>query len=438
MPDVLSIVASIVVTILVSAFVLQKSQRLAILIVLSMFLTRPVVSLGGFNVRIEIFVGGLSAIALIIGSLSGRETASLSKSARWSIALCIMWFVCTAVSTAAFAPNAVKSYSVLVWCVLNAISALWVAKHPSMWRQMLRAGTTISLINVILAIAAWAAASAGISQLGVQVDPAYGGYAAFVTSLEANILAGVLCLWGIVAAYNPWGCIRRPIRLLLVLLTPIAIIATHTRASLVAYVVGLVIVFLVRRSSRTLVGWASAVGGSAVLYLLSNTQGQGLGKFASLFDVSTGTGGLRFQVNSVALVEWWNSPGKLIGLGWNSFGQRHTDLTQPGLGIPGYIGNLPLQIVYDGGIVSALLVLLAASLIFAQAIYRKKLGAFLALAIPYLFFSIATSALWFLETWIFVGFAWGYISNPSSLGAPGERQTWSIPLDDRAPDRAVS
>ena len=134
----------------------------------------------------------------------------------------------------------------------------------------------------------------------------------------------------------------------------------------------------------------------------------GLSKFFELFDTETGTGGLRERVNSHAFDEWSISGSVFEGLGFNSFGQRNFDLTRPELAQPGYIGNLPLQIVYDGGILAAALIAIAGVLIVGKFVRLRRLGLVLAVAVPYLAFSIATSTLWFLETWLFVGLAWGY------------------------------
>ncbi|BCW72566.1 hypothetical protein NicSoilB8_36100 [Arthrobacter sp. NicSoilB8] len=126
-----------------------------------------------------------------------------------------------------------------------------------------------------------------------------------------------------------------------------------------------------------------------------------------VFDIDEGTGGLRNRVGNVAIAEWWSSPERMIGLGWNSFGQRHIDETQAALSLPGYIGNLPIQILYDSGIVGGCLVVLSV-LAIAVALWRvRRFDGLAVFLLPYILFSIATMVLWLLETWIFVGLAWG-------------------------------
>lgn len=393
-------------------YVMTNPLRLAYLMVIAMFVTRPTLAVGGFNLRLELLVGALCALSLIANELANKpKMARLPKLSMISIALCILWFGFSAFGTFANAPDLAKSFSVLIWCMLNFVSAIWIARNPQYWKRLFVFGSVVSLVSSLLAIALWAGATAGLFKFGVQVDPAYGGYAAYDFSLEANILGGVLCLWGLVAAYNPLGAVSTPLRLILVSVTPVAIFATHTRAALLAYMCGLALLFVARRSSRKLVVGALVIGGLSALTAFFGSSDVGLSKFASMFDTSTGTGGLRFRVNTVAVTQWWNSAGRLVGLGWNSFGQRNYDPTQPGLRMPGYIGNLPLQIVYDGGIVSAVLVLVAAIAVITTFFRSKQFGIVACIAIPYLIFSISTSALWFLETWLFVGLAWGYSAN---------------------------
>lgn len=392
-----------------SIFMLKRPVFLAYFLVVAMFVTRPTVGLAGANLRLELLAGGLCAIALTMDALKpGKTMSRIAFASQISIAFCIFWFCVSTLGTLANAPDLAKSFSVITWCLLNVISAVWVAKNPQHWVPLLRFGSVMSLISLFLAISAWLAATAGVAFIGVQVDPAYGGYAAFVFSLEANILGGLICLWGLVAAYNPLRAIGLRTRVILVSMTPLAILATHTRAALVAYVVGLVLVLLFRPGARKIIFTALVVGFFSVAFILAQSSDSGLEKFSSLLDTSSGTGGLRYRVNSFALSEWWQSPGRLIGLGWNSFGQRHYDDTQPGLRIPSYIGNLPLQILYDGGLISGLLVLVAASIVVVRFARNRKLGIVLCLAIPFIIISISTSALWFLETWLFVGLAWGY------------------------------
>jgi hypothetical protein len=87
----------------------------------------------------------------------------------------------------------------------------------------------------------------------------------------------------------------------------------------------------------------------------------------------------------------------IVGNGINTFGQRHEDPTQKG--VPGYISSLPIQLLYDTGLVGVGLFL-----VFVVSLYRRVPRARLSLAVPVgVSVSITmsfTSTLWFSTTWI--------------------------------------
>lgn len=402
-------------------FVLTKPSRLAILLVAGMFVTRLDVDLGGLNFRPETLAGLLAGVALLSPKRTGR---SLPVPTVVSIGVVLLWLLLGGMSSVISSPDLSKSLSVLIWCLLSVVSAVWIARNPDQWKRMIRIGALLALTCSALAVLFWAAASAGLSAIGVQVDPTYGGYASYVASIEANVLAGLLCLWGIVAAWNPLGAVNRGVQRCLVMAAPIAILTTHTRAALVALILGLCVVFICRRSSRVLVLGAGLIGGVASVSLLLAGGDSGFAKFGNLFDTTGGTGGLRLQLNTLAFEEWKNSDSTLLGLGWNSFGQRHVDPTRPFLNLPAYIGNLPLQLVYDGGLLALAAVGLAAFIVVIVLLTRKRGGLVLALAVPYLLFSLSTSVLWLFETWFWVGLAWGLMAET--------RATGSVPVHEAA------
>jgi hypothetical protein len=407
-------------------FVLSNPSRLAVLLVAGMFLTRLNVDLGGLNFRPETLAGLLAGMALLSPKKSGR---SLPVSAVVSISVVLLWLLLGAMASFTQSPELTKSLSVLVWCLLSVVSAVWIARNPEYWSRMLRIGAVLALVCSVLAVAFWAAASVGVSSIGVQVDPTYGGYASYVASIEANVLAGLLTLWGIVAAWNPMRAIDRGVQRWLVVAAPIAILTTHTRAALVALILGLCVVFVCRRSARKLVLGAGAIGGVSSAALLLAGGDSGFEKFGNLFDTSGGTGGLRVQLNTLAFQEWKTSDSTMLGLGWNSFGQRHVDPTRPFLNLPAYIGNLPLQLAYDGGLLAVATVTLAASIVVVILLSRKRTGLVLALAGPYLLFSLSTSVLWLFETWFWVGLAWGLMAEKrvASAKGPGATQPSEMP-----------
>lgn len=387
-------------------YFISSTRRMALLVVLAAFVTRPSLDVGGLTLRVEMVVGALALVRLTHDVMSQRSQ-KLAIAVKWSIGLTVAWLTFASVSSLNIAPYPQRSISVLIWCLLNVITAVWIAKTPGAWFWILRYGTGVALICCFLAVVLWFGATLGVSNYGVQIDPEYGGYAAFVFSFEANILAGLLCLWALVAVVNPLGAVPQWIRLSLAVSAPVAILTTHTRAALVAYAIGLLACVFLQTSARRIAITSLSFGGLGAALLLLGGNDVGFSKFLAVFDIDDGTGGLRNRVATVAITEWWSSSERFIGLGWNSFGQRHIDETRPSLLLPGYIGNLPVQILYDSGLIGALLLTLAVSAA-AAAVYRaRRLSLLVVILVPYVLFSIATMVLWLLETWIFVGLAWG-------------------------------
>lgn len=390
-------------------YFISSTRRMALLIIIAAFVTRPTLDIGSLTIRLEMIVGVMASLRLIHDGL-GRKSQRLSTGVRWSLGFALTWIAFAAVTSLTVPPYPQRSMTVLVWCLLNIVTAVWIARTPGSWYWILRWGSAAALSCSLLAIVFWLGASAQIFNFGVQVDPTYGGYAAYVFSLEANILAGLLCLWALVAVVNPMDAVPQWIRLILAFSAPMAILTTHTRAALVAYVGGLIACLIFKAAARKVAVASLGIGGLGALFLLGAGGDAGFSKFMGVFDINEGTGGLRNRVSNVAIAEWWSSPERMTGLGWNSFGQRHIDETQPTLLLPGYIGNLPVQILYDSGIVGGIFVVLA---VLAAAVTACRVRRFDGLAIfllPYLLFSIATMVLWLLETWIFVGLAWGLCS----------------------------
>lgn len=427
-------VASLLLLILgaiLGAFCLSSTKRMALLVVIAAFVTRPTLELSGFTIRLEMVVGGLALLRLIHDVLS-RKSLRLSPAITISLALTLIWLAFASVTSLNIPPYPARSMTVVIWCFLNVITAVWIAKTPNCWFWIMRWGTAAALWCSILAIAFWLAATSEFFVFGVQVDPTYGGYAAYVFSLEANILAGLLSLWSLVAVLNPLRAVPNWVRVGLALSAPMAILTTHTRAALVAYIVGLIFCALLKSKARKLSLASICVGGLGAVVMLLVGGDAGFSKFMGIFDIDAGTGGLRNRVGTYALNEWWSSPNRLVGLGFNSFGQRHIDETRPSLLLPGYIGNLPIQVLYDTGIIGALIILLAVFATVVSAARAKRFENVLILFIPYLLFSVATMVLWLLETWIFVGLVWGLCSiyangKSNSAGQLGRQHQMSPP-----------
>jgi hypothetical protein len=89
----------------------------------------------------------------------------------------------------------------------------------------------------------------------------------------------------------------------------------------------------------------------------------------------------------------------VTGNGVNTFGQRHEDPTLQG--VPGYLGSLPLQILYDTGLIGAAL-LIAFIAVVLRRIPRSQRSFGYAALLAFAITSTLTSTLWFSTTWIMI------------------------------------
>lgn len=138
-----------------------------------------------------------------------------------------------------------------------------------------------------------------------------------------------------------------------------------SRGAWVAYVLGIAAVWLVRvgRSTAGLLVWGAlalaAAGVGAGFLAGASTTGAG-SETAAAVQTQAGqvlafggsTGAARLQEWQTSLSETARSP--LLGLGTNSYGQRHFDRTQYGPK-PAYVGNWAVRTVYDSGLIGLLL-----------------------------------------------------------------------------------
>ena len=120
-----------------------------------------------------------------------------------------------------------------------------------------------------------------------------------------------------------------------------------------------------------------------------------------------------------------------IGLGANSFGQRHADSSQGGA--PDYIAILVVALVYEAGIIGALFFSLAVGLLLLALVRASRSGWAMGLAAAYLAAIVtllvayqATNALVFGLNWLLGGAALALAARSRDRDAPGEAPTAQV------------
>lgn len=394
----LKLVAAAFVCLLPMFLPLRVSVRL---VVLSSFLSRFQIPVLGRHLRLEQLAAIMLAIAILrhgAGPLRRNFVFPLTL-----LAILVGWNLLV---TLLQAPDVSKSLDIVLWLALDGLLLWGIGRLPGEVHTIIQTGTFCAAVSSLLAILAWVVATAGGPLIGVQVDTSYGGYASYITSIEANTLATTLLMWSIVALAAP-GITSRVTRRVLLWTVPFALLSTKSRADMLAYVMVFLLYGIFSRGggratrvARTLLA-ATSLGAFVFFILapLSPHLARKLGDIMRLHsaDISVRLTSWRLAVNDLTDGRW------LFGLGTNSYGQRHIDFTRPTLDLPGYLGNLPLQMVYDAGVVGGF-VLLALIAILVSKKSDFSLAVRLGVA-AYLAVSLTTSLYWLATTYVLLGIA---------------------------------
>lgn len=459
MPSPQPLAIAILVAVLPPLWIARKrpSSWLLILSVLA-WASRPTISIAGMNMHLEQPLIAITAVVLTWQSRSSiRRLLRLTWPALFGLAI---WFGAAATSSLVIAPEPAPSLRVVAWIGISIVGA-WVAllvaeRFPAALRHG-SAFVVAGLVEVVIAI--WALASGGLLGIGWggwSFGQGAGVFRAFALAWEPNIYASAVALT-LPFAIHRYRLSRARRDLAIVGLLCFGVGLGLTRASWVALAVGALAYWLLvgvgERRTRgfaahlatvlpilvlataggTLVGLqirsieppllAVSRGATAVPIQLPPLAGSTPGPIAAPpSSAASGPGGpdnggveprppvdlgsdtnLSFRLTRMqqAIHDLTASPW--LGLGANSFGQRHADPTQSFL--PDYLGVFPLTIVYDAGMIG-----FAGFLFFAQwairTIWRSgrpERAAYLASLAVMIPAYAATDAFRFAQNWLIIG-----------------------------------
>lgn len=301
-------------------------------------------------------------------------------------------------------PDVLASLRISAWIASSLLVASLVAEMCGISR-MSTAGIVARLVSItsivsLVGVLAWIIASLDSSfSIGVQTESLTGAPAAFGFALEANIFGGICAIWLVLdVLYTRQAPHSRVlVRTSLVL----GVLASLTRAAALGAAVGILVGSLADRRSRRLGASALLVGSLTVggLFLVGPTVPMLrplVEKGTQVLDLESSTSIVRRKSWDLALGDL-SMFDTLVGQGVNSFGQRHEDPSRPSENVPGYLGNLFLQIIYDAGLVGVAM-LGAAGLRIVRRLTRdtRTLGVAACGAIV----GVATSPLWLANWWV--------------------------------------
>ncbi len=417
---------------------------LVVAVVLSSFLGRYDATVLGFRVRVEQVVP-LTLVAWML--LHPVLRAAFLRTLRHPVPLVFAAFVAwNVVSTLIFSPSLTWSASILIWLVIDLlllVSLMAIAEGAELAGRL---GRLSVAPWALVGFAAYAVANLtrGRVALGADFDYLYEVYVARVTALEANIYASILIFWTLLTITR--RNIGRWEVAAITVSVPLGLVASQTRTAVFSLALGLgvftVYTLFSHRSAwrerlRRIVpagvlvgtlmvtyGIVAALGGtapadrtlpptaepsassaiapgatptSAPTREPDPTNPEQQNKIGDV-DFQGGTIAFRVEVAQLAAQEM-TGVNLWLGSGTNTFGLRHE---QPGTpGISGHIIMLPVQVLYDGGIVGlGLLIALFVAVFVCVPRERKPVAA--GLLASYLLSATLTSMFWFAITWILI------------------------------------
>lgn len=376
-----------------------RSRFLLTILVFATFITRFRVDVAGYHFLPE----HLFVVALLVSlTLEGKGT-ELWRAAtdRTSLALGV-FIVWQALVSIAQSPHPSQSLAIVGWLCLDWGLLIAVLASCQGAPQLERLAVRSGVILAGIAVAIWFLYLTAGTTFGTQGGMDYGSSrAVYGLSWEANLLASTLAIWAFVGLTSPRQDVRRIVRIGGPLFL-LAIVASFTRAVILGATGGLIAWILLRgrnvgeRTGRMV----SICVLAALIFVIALPFVVPIeGKLGNLIDIGSGsTGALRLDAADAALGDL-HGGDLLVGLGANSFGQRHMDPTQPGT--PWYLSILPMQILYDSGIVGVLLLGLA----LATLNPLRRIGRSVGVLMIYGSAATATSPFWLGTTWLLIALA---------------------------------
>lgn len=374
------------------------SQLLAALVAAT-FVTRFRIVVGGFHLLPEDFVAVCLLLRLV---LDGQVREVVRATMDRTVLLLGAFVVWEAAVSLVMPPDPAKSLHIVAWLALDWLILVAVLAARRGTGEIEGVVARCTIVFAAVAVVLWLAYVGAGSTLGTQSGYASGARSVFGLSWEANILASTLAVWGLVTLSSANRSVRRLARLA-TLLAIVAIAATLTRAAMIGFGLGALVWAAMGYSTtrRRVLRLAVMVVIAGVLLAQVPQITAAIGpRLTDLIALNNGTGAERLQTVRTALGDL-HGLRLFVGLGGEAYGQLHYDPTQPGH--PGYIGELPVQILYESGVIGVLL--LVGALVSLRPLGRKQTGRALGVLVVYLVAASATSPLWLGWTWLLIGLA---------------------------------
>jgi len=396
-------------------------------VVAASFLGRYSFDLAGFTVRWE-QVAPVGFVGWLIVNPGSR--LDFLRTLRHPVVLTFLAFIAwNAASTVLFSPSLGKSVAILGWLTIDLLllAGLMSLGARAVWAENIGIRFVVPWAFAGFAMYLIANRTGGGVSWGTNLDSLYDVYVTRLSATEANIYAAILVFWTLLLVARK-GTDRRWM-IAAAVTVPLGLIASQTRTAVFCMVMGLAVYVayeLVRRRRNPtplkafIFGPAAVVAGVLVAYgattalpdigtqqrppssrqdtepeVRSDTARPAQDKLGDI-DFTGGTVGFRMAVAREAAedirgVHLW------FGNGTNTFGLRHEQPGSPG--VSGHIIMLPVQILYDAGIVGLAILSAFGVVVWRHVPWRRRPIA-AALAATFIAAATLTSMFWFSVVWI--------------------------------------
>jgi O-antigen ligase len=418
---IVGLVASSLLT--ATSFVSPRFALYTLLI--SAILNRFEIPFGEINLRPDqvVLIPVVAGVALRAGLVTMGMRRSGVRPRRQAVSVAVfsgfaLYILINALSSFLFSPQPTESYQIVIWFTLSFLAfttAYFVIGRYVSVREAFYLVLALGFISAAVGIVFSVLFALTGSTLGIQQDP---NFKLAGTFFEANIFGSFQAFAAIGGlAVLQLGEVRGKVYGWVATGTVLSIFAlalSFTRAAWLGFLLGLIVLaFFQLRGGRFMfllarVGWL--VGIVLLILALAGLFEDLSARFASIDDLSTGTAAYRVERYETALEEWRSAP--VLGLGTNSYGQRHLDPSQ-NYG-PDYLPGLFIATLYDVGIVGLIFLLAIFAVIVGALIRvvrsRNAEQRFIALALlcgvtALLVSYQATNAFWFSYSWIIFAIA---------------------------------
>ena len=343
---------------------------------------------------------GVALVALPSAMRNRNFRKAVSATPVILFSLFIAW---SAVISLIKSPNPGLSLRIVVWLAIDLVIVVVLLVAQYIGENPIEGGKRVAGWVAAAGLIIWIASQAGLSTFGTQLDPATGLHALYATAYEGNIFGSLMAMWLFIVLSSESRSASARRQWLQPTLMMVVLLLSLTRAAVLGLLVGIAVWQILLPASaarRRALGRLLLVGLACFTVVMTvPAMSPVRARLGELTDLSSGTGRTRVENWKVALGDL-DVGGVAMGLGTNSFGQRHLEPTLPTRPTPAFLANLPLQVLYDSGLVGFLL--LAGVLVSALPRSRQSRARALGLFAVFLVSSLATSSLWFATTWIFL------------------------------------